>query len=144
MLSDIENVRRMMGLLGDDGFVNALTDAESLVEDVDETLDRVEQIEADAQAAVRDANEALTAVDSRLEKFDRTISLLEAKIEAGFSVAFFFFALDTWLAGNTLLAAGLFIMGLLGASSLAVTLATLPQVQRLRQGLGYLTDRFRR
>jgi hypothetical protein len=40
MLSDIGNVRQMLELL-DDGFVDALSGAEELVEDVDETLDRV-------------------------------------------------------------------------------------------------------
>lgn len=137
MLSDIDNMRKMIELLGDEGFVRALTNAEDLVADVDETLDRVEQIEGDAEAAVREANEALNAVDSRLAKFDETISLLEAKIEAGFSIGFFFFALNSYLAGDLLIAAGLFCMGLLGASSLVVTVVTLPQVQRLRQAGRY-------
>lgn len=118
----------MVELLGDEGFVEALTNAEELVEDVDETLDRVERIEGDAEAAVREANEALVAVDNRLAKFDETISLLEAKIEAGFSAGFFFFGLSSWLAGDVLIAAGLFFMGLLGVSSLAITIATMPQV----------------
>jgi hypothetical protein len=141
MLSDIENVRKMVELLGDEGFVEALTNAEKLVEDVDETLDRVERIEGDAEEAVREANTALTAVDTRLAKFDETISLLEAKIEAGFSIGFFFFALNTYLAGDVLVAAGLFFMGLLGASSLAVTIATMPQVRRLRQAGRYAFSR---
>lgn len=144
MFSDIENVRKMMALLGDEGFVEALSNAEKLVEDADETLGRVEQIESDAEQAVREANEALVAVDNRLLKFDETISLLEAKIEAGFTVGFFFFALNTYLAGDLLVAAGLFCMGLLGVSSLVVTIVTLPQVRRLRQVGEYATDRLDR
>lgn len=140
MLSDMENMRKMMMLLGDDQFVDALKNVDTLVDEVDETLDRVERIEGDAEQAVREANEALHAVDGRLEKVDDTISLIEAKIEAGFSLAFFFFALDRWLEGDLLLAAGLFGMGLLGVSSLAVTIARMPQVRRLRQVGDYATD----
>lgn len=133
MLSDIDNMRKMVDLLGDDGFVDALTNVETVLGEVNETIDRVEKIEGEAEQAVREANEALLAVDDRLRTFDETISLLEAKIEAAFSIAFFFFALNTWLSGDVLLAAGLFAMGLLGASSLVVTIATMPQVRRLRK-----------
>lgn len=133
MSADLSNMLKMMGLLGDDGFVDALTDVEGLVEDVNETLDRVERIEGDAEAALLEANEALVAVDHRLAKFDETISLLEAKIEAGFSVGFFFFALNQYLAGELLFAAALGFMGLLGFSSLVVTIHTMPQVRRLRR-----------
>jgi hypothetical protein len=78
--------------------------------------------------------------DARLQRFDETISLLEAKIEAAFSVGFFFFALNTYLEGSLLVAAGLFVMGLLGISSLVVTILNLSQVQRLRQVGEYATD----
>ena len=141
MLSDIENVRKLTELLGDEGFVDALTNAETLVDDVDETLDRVEEIEGEAEEAVREANDALTAVDNRLRKFDEAIRLIEAKIEAGFSVGFFLFAFQQWQAGALFLATGLFVMGLLGSSSLAVTVINLPQLQRLLQMSQYLADR---
>lgn len=141
MRSDIDNVRKMVGLLGDEGFVEALTNAENLVNEANETLERVEKIEGEAGDAVREANEALNAVDNRLLKFDETISLLEAKIEAGFSLGFFFFALSMWRDGELLLAAGLAFMGLLGVSSLVVTIVNLPQVRRLRQVGDYATDR---
>ena len=144
MSADIGNMLKMMNVLGDKGFVDALTNVEGLVEDVDETLDRVERIEGEAEAAVREANEALNAVDHRLAKFDETISLLEAKIEAGFSLGFFVFALNQYLAGNSLFAIGLFLMGLLGASSLVVTIVTMPQVRRLRGIRRYATGRSRR
>lgn len=144
MFSDIENARKLMELLGDEGFITALSNAEELLEDVDETLDRVEKIESDAEDAVREANEALHAVDNRLVKFDETIRLLEAKIEAGFSIGFFFFALNSWFAGDTLIAVGLFFMGLLGASSLVMTVATMPQVRRLRQMSRYASDKIDR
>jgi hypothetical protein len=142
MLSDIENVRKLTELLGDEGFVDALTNAEELVDDVDETLERVEQIEGDAEEAVREANDALNAVDHRLQKFDEAIRLIEAKIEAGFSAGFFFFAFQQWQSGAVFIAAGLFVMGLLGSSSLAVTVINMPQVQRLLQMSQYLADRF--
>lgn len=144
MLFDIDNARTLMELLDDDGFVDALTSAEQLVEDVDETLDRVEQLERDATEAVQEANEALHAVDARLAKVDETISLLEAKIEAAFSVGFFAFALNQWLAGDVFVAAGLFVLGLLGASSLVVTVATMPQVRRLRQVGRFASDELER
>lgn len=144
MLWDIERMQKMVELVGDEGFLTALTNVEELVDDVEKTLDRVEQIEGDAEQAVREANEALHAVDHRLAKFDETISLLEAKIEAAFSIAFFFFALNSWLAGDQLLAAGLFFMGVLGASSLVVTILTMPQVRRLRQMGRFASDRFER
>jgi len=133
MSSDLGRMLRMMNLVGDEGFVDALEKAERLIEDADETLKRVEQIEGDAEQAVREANETLQAVDNRMMKFDETISLLEAKIEAGFSIGFFFFALNRYLDGELLLAGALFCMGLLGASSLFVTIVTMPQVRRLRQ-----------
>jgi len=142
MLSDVENVRKMVELLGDEGFVEALRNAEQLVDDVDETLGRVEQVEDEAAVAVREANEALNAVDRRLQRFDEAIRLIEAKIEAGFSIGFFFFALQQWTAGGVFLAAGLAVMGLLGISSLAVTIATMPQIERLRQVGELLTSRF--
>lgn len=133
MASDLGNMLRMMNVLGDEGFIDALESAENLVDDADETLERVEKIEGDAAQAVEEANETMTAVDNRLSKFDETISLLEAKIEAGFSIGFFFFGLNRYLEGDLLLAAALFGMGLLGGSSLVVTIVTLPQVRRLRQ-----------
>lgn len=141
MSSELGNVLRMVNLLGDDGFVDALTDVEELVEDVDRRLDRVERVERDAERAVRDAEAPLDAVDRRLERFDEMISLLEAKIEAGFSIGFFFFALSRWGEGDVLLAAGLFAMGLLGASSLVVTVRRMPQVRRLRRIGRYASNR---
>jgi len=128
---------KMMNLLGDDGFVDALKNVEKVVEDVEGTLNRVEQIEGDAEQAVQEANQALNAVDYRLEKFDETISLLEAKIEAGFTVGFFLFGINRWLDGEFILASILFFMGLLGVSSLIITVIKLPQVQRLRRLLKY-------
>ena len=139
-MSGVDNIRRLIGLLGDEGFVNALTNAEEILKDAENTLERVERIENDANDALREANQALDQVDNRLRKFDETVSLLEAKIEAGFSVGFFFFALNSYLAGNLLAAAGLGFMGLLGASSLVVTVVTLPQVQRLLSIGDYATD----
>lgn len=144
MLFDIDNARTLMELLDDDGFVDALTSAEQLVEDVDETLDRVEQIEGEAAQAVREANEALHAVDARLAKVDETISLLEAKVEAAFSIGFFVFALNQWLSGAVLVAVGLFLMGLLGVSSLVVTVVTMPQVRRLREVSRFASSEFER
>lgn len=130
-MSEIDNARKLIGLLSNDGFVDAISNAEELVRDAEGTLERVEQIEGEANDALREANEALDQVDNRLRKFDETVSLLEAKIEAGFSVGFFFFALNSYLAGDLFIAAGLAFMGLLGASSLIVTVVNLPQVRRL-------------
>ncbi|MFP4174276.1 MAG: hypothetical protein ACLFSW_00660 [Halobacteriales archaeon] len=130
-MSEIDNVRKLVGLLSNDGFVDAISNAEELVRDAEGTLERVEQIEGEANDALREANKALDQVDNRLRKFDETVSLLEAKIEAGFSVGFFFFALNSYLAGDLFIAAGLAFMGLLGASSLIVTVVNLPQVRRL-------------
>lgn len=143
MLSDIENVRRLTELLRDEGFVEALTNAEQLVDDVDERLERVEQIEGEATEAVTEANEALNAVDERLRKFDEAIRLIEAKIEAGFSAGFFLFGYQQLTTGAVFIAAGLFFMGLLGGSSLLVTLKNMPQVERLRQMGTYLLDSLR-
>lgn len=140
MFYDINNAGELMDLLNDDGFVRSLKDVEQTLDDVNETIDRVETIEGEAEQAVREANEALQAVDARLAKFDETISLLEAKIEAGFTVGFLFFGVTSYLAGNVLLAAALIFMGLLGTSSLLVTIATLPQVRRLRQVGRYASD----
>jgi hypothetical protein len=143
MLSDIENVRRLTELLRDEGFVDALSNAEELVEDVDERLERVEQIEGDAEQAVREANDALNAVDDRLRTFDEAIRLIEAKIEAGFSAGFLFFGYQQLTAGAVFIAAGLFFMGLLGSSSLVVTLRNMPQVERLGQMSRYLLRQLR-
>jgi hypothetical protein len=141
MLSDIDNARKLMLLLGDEGFTEALTQAEDLVEDANDTIDRVEEIEGEAAAALEEANETLVAVDRRLDKVDRTINLLEAKIEAGFSLGFFVFAANAVLSGDLFFAAGLTFMGLLGAGQLAVTITTIPQVQKLWGALRYLLDR---
>lgn len=140
MRSDIDNVRKMVGLLGDEGFVDAISNAETLVRDAEATLERVETLEEDAGEAVEEANVALRQVDNRLQKFDETISLIEAKIEAGFSVGFFFFAVTRWMAGDILIALALAGMGLLGAGSLVVTIVTLPQVQKLLDIGDYATD----
>ena len=140
MRSDIENVRQMVGLLGDEGFVDALKNAENLVGDVEETLKRVEEVEDEANEAVQEANQALHAVDARLKKVDDTISLIEAKIEAGFSLGFFFFAFSQWSEGKVVLAIALAFMGLLGASSLIRTILNMPQVRRLRDMGDYATD----
>ncbi len=144
MLSDVENVRKLVDLLGDRGFVDALTNAEQLVEEANQTIDRVEEIEGEANEALREANEALHEVDQRLQRFDEAISLIEAKIEAGFSVGFFYFAVTSWIGGDLLIAAGLFVMGMLGASSLLVTIVSMPQVQRLLEIGDYATDRIDR
>jgi hypothetical protein len=140
MRSDIENVRQMVGLLGDEGFVDALKNAENLVGDVEETLKRVEEVEDEANAAVQEANQALHAVDARLKKVDDTISLIEAKIEAGFSLGFFFFAFSQWSEGKVVLAVALAFMGMLGVSSLIRTILNMPQVRRLRNMGDYATD----
>ena len=141
MSSDLGNALRMIGLLGDDEFVDALTDVEELMAEVEETLDRVEEVETEAQRAVEDADVALRAVDDRLNRFDEMISLLEAEIEAVFSIGFFYFAFTQWTAGNELLAGGLLLMGLLGASSLAVTVYKMPQVRKLRRVGRYASRR---
>lgn len=140
MRSEIDNARQMMGLLGDEGFVNALKNAEKLVDDAEATLERVEEVEDEANEAVKEANEALHAVDARLRRVDDTISLIEAKIEAGFSLGFFFFAVSRFGQGEVILAAALFFMGLLGASSLVRTILNMPQVRRLRNMGDYATD----
>ena len=108
---------------------------------LEETLDRVEEVETEAQRAVEDADVALRAVDDRLNRFDEMISLLEAEIEAVFSIGFFYFAFTQWTAGNELLAGGLLLMGLLGASSLAVTVYKMPQVRKLRRVGRYASRR---
>jgi len=123
----------MVGLLGDDEFVDALTDVEELIAEVNETLDRVEEVETEAQRAVEDADESLQAVDARLDRFDEMISLLEAETETVFSIGFLYFAFTQWTAGNGPLVAGLLFMGLLGASSLAVTICKMSQVRKLRR-----------
>jgi hypothetical protein len=139
-MSEVDNIRKLVGLLSNDGFVDAITNAEELVRDAEETLERVERIEGEANEALREANVALEQVDGRLRKFDETVSLLEAKIEAGFSVGFFFFAANSYLAGDLLFALALGFMGLLGASSLVVTVVNLPQVRRLLSIGDYATD----
>jgi hypothetical protein len=141
MLSDIDNVRKLVLLLGDEGFTEALTEAEDLVDDVNSTLDRVERVEDEAAEAVKEANETLTAVDRRLDKVDRTINLLEAKIEAGFSLGFFVFAGNFFLGGDYVFAASLAFLGLLGAGQLLVTLRTIPQVEKLWALVRYLLAR---
>ena len=141
MLSEVDNARKLMVLLSDEGFTEALTQAEDLVEDVNDTLDRVERIEEEAAEAVKDADRTMRAVDRRLEKVDRTINLLEAKIEAGFSLAFFVFAVNVYLAGDRFFAAGLFALGLLGAGQLLVTIRNIPQVEKLWAAVRYLLDR---
>lgn len=141
MLSDIDNVRKLVLLLGDEGFTEALTEAEALVEDASDTLERVERIENEAAEAVTEANETLDAVDRRLATVDRTINLLEAKIEAGFSLGFFVFAANAYVSGDFFFAAGLSFLGLLGAGQLAVTIANIPQVEKLRAAAGFLFER---
>jgi hypothetical protein len=135
------NTARMVGLLGDEEFVDALTNVEGTIEEVNETLDRVEEVEDEAAQAVHEANATLTAVDQRLAKVDETISLLEAKIEAGFSLAFLLVAANLYVQGDLILAATLALLGLLGAGALVSTARTLPQVQKLRQLGGATYDR---
>jgi hypothetical protein len=127
------NTARMVGLLGDEEFVDALTNVEGTIEEVNETLDRVEEVESEAGEAVREANATLHAVDRRLDKVDETISLMEAKIEAGFSAGFLVVAGNLFIRGELLLAASLAVLGLLGAGALVHTVLTLPQVRKLRQ-----------
>jgi hypothetical protein len=141
MLSEVDNARKLMLLLGDEGFTDALTQAETLIEDANETLDRVERIEGEAAAAVEEANQTMQAVDRRLETVDRTINLLEAKIEAGFSLALFVVAANVYLGGDLFFAAGLFGLGLLGAGQLVVTVRNIPQVEKVWAGVRYVLDR---
>jgi len=143
LLSEVNNVRQLVELLSDDGFTRAIAQAEDLVADVNDTLDRVERVEDEAGEAVKEANETLTAVDNRLDKVDETINLLEAKIEAGFSLGFFVFAANFYLDGDLLFAVSLAFMGLLGAGQLLVTIRNIPQVQKLRQGVAYVARRLR-
>jgi hypothetical protein len=146
LLSEVNNVRQLVELLSDDGFTEALTQAEDLVNEVNDTLDRVEEVEDEAAEAVKEANQTLVAVDRRLGKVDETISLLEAKIEAGFSLGFFVFAFNFFIDGDLIFAASLAFLGLLGVGQLLVTIRTIPQVQKLRELLRYLLERlgFRR
>ncbi|WP_276260809.1 hypothetical protein [Haloglomus litoreum] len=142
LLSEVNNVRQLVELLSDDGFTEALTQAEDLVNEVNDTLDRVEEVEDEAAEAVKEANQTLMAVDRRLGKVDETISLLEAKIEAGFSLGFFVFAFNFFIDGDLIFAASLAFLGLLGVGQLLVTIRTIPQVQKLRELLRYLLERF--
>jgi hypothetical protein len=146
LLSEVNNVRQLVELLSDDGFTEAIAQAEDLVNDVNDTLDRVEEVEDEAAEAVKEANQTLVAVDRRLSKVDETISLLEAKIEAGFSLGFLVFAFNFFIDGDLLFAASLAFLGLLGAGQLLVTVRTIPQVQKLRELLRYVLERlgFRR
>jgi hypothetical protein len=146
LLSEVNNVRQLVELLSDDGFTEAITQAEDLVNEVNDTLDRVEEVEDEAAEAVKEANQTLVAVDRRLSKVDETISLLEAKIEAGFSLGFLVFAFNFFIDGDLLFAASLAFLGLLGAGQLLVTVRTIPQVQKLRELLRYVLERlgFRR
>ena len=141
MFSDIGNARKLMLLLGDEGFTEALTQAEDLVENVNDTLDRVERVEDEAGEAVEEPNRTLHAVDCRLDTVDRTINLLEAKIEAGFSLAFFVFAANAYVFGDLFFAAGLAFVGLLGVGQLAVTITTIRQVEKLLDGARFLLQR---
>lgn len=143
MLSDIDNARKLLLLLGDEGFTEALTQAEELVEDANDTLDRVERVEDEAAEAVREANRTLVAVDRRLDKVDRTINLLEAKIEAGFSLGFLVFAANFYLSGDYIFAVSLAFMGLLGAGQLLVTIWNIPQVEKLREAGEFVYDEIR-
>ncbi|MFB6207688.1 MAG: hypothetical protein ABEJ05_14300 [Haloglomus sp.] len=142
MFSDIANVRRLMLLLGDERFTDALTQAEKLVEDADETLDRAAQSEGRAERAVREANETPVAVDCRLGKVDESINPLEAKVGAGFSLGFFIFAANAYVDGNLFPAVGLGFTGLLGAGQLAATVTRIPRVEKLRADLRYPLERF--
>lgn len=141
LLSEVDNVRQLIELLGDKGFVEAVSEAEELVNEVNDTLDRVEQVEDEAAEAVKEANQTLTAVDRRLDTVDRTINLLEAKIEAGFSLGFFVFAANFYLDGDYIFAASLAFLGLLGAGQLVVTIINIPQVEKLRWALARLAER---
>jgi len=141
MLSEVNNVRQLVELLSDDGFTEAITQAEDLVNDVNDTLERVERVEDEAGEAVKEANRTLVAVDRRLDKVDRTINLLEAKIEAGFSLGFFVFAVNFYLGGDYLFAISLGFMGLLGAGQLLVTIRNIPQVEKLRWGAARVAKR---
>jgi len=103
---------------------------------MEETLERVKEVEE----AEDEANETLHAVNGRLQRVDDTISLIEAKTEAGFSLGFFFFAFSQWSEGNVIFAVAFGFMGLLGASSLVRTVLNMPQVRRLRNMGDYATD----
>ena len=135
------NTARMVGLLGDEEFVDALTNVEGTIEEVNETLDRVEQVESEAGEAVREANATLHAVDRRLSKVDETISLMEAKIEAGFSAGFLVVAANLYFRGELVLAVSLAVLGLLGVGALVTTVVTLPQVRKLLRVGGFAYDR---
>jgi ABC-type transporter Mla subunit MlaD len=143
LLSEVDNVRQLVELLGDEEFIRALTEAEDLVHDVNATLDRVEQVEDEAAQAVREANKTLVAVDRRLDKVDETINLLEAKIEAGFSLGFLVFAFNFYIDGDLIFAASLFLLGALGAGQLLVTVRNIPQVEKLQEGARYVWEEFR-
>jgi hypothetical protein len=140
-IPDIWSTAKMVELLSDEEFVNALTNVEGTVQEVNNTLDRVEEVETEAGQAVTEANETLKAVDNRLTKVDETISLLEAKIEAGFSLGFFVVAVNLFLRGELILAVSLAALGMLGAGALIVTIVTLPQVRKLRQAVVAAVDR---
>ncbi|MFP4632091.1 MAG: hypothetical protein ACLFMT_01475 [Halobacteriales archaeon] len=133
MISEMRNVRDLVGVLGDDDFVDAIVRADDLVRDADETLYRVELIESEA-------NEALRHVDERLQRVDRTVKLLEAKIEAAFTVGFLAAALRMYSQDELVFAVGLGVLGALGLSSLVVTLLNIPQVVKLRRGADRATD----
>lgn len=127
------NTAKLVELLGDDGFVEAVTNVGRIVEAVNETLDRVEKAESEAGEAVQEANATLHAVDRRLDKVDETISSMEAKIEAGFNAGFLVVAADLFFRGELIFAASLAVLGLLGAGALMHTILTLPQIRKLRQ-----------
>ena len=109
-----DNVRRLLDTLGDDDFVDAVTQIDVILDDVEETMRRVRGIEGDVDGMMDN-------VDAKLVAVDGTIRRIEQKVEASFAVAFWVLGANRFLEDDLLWAGILGAVGLVFASSLLVT-----------------------
>lgn len=133
MRTEADNVRRLLMLLGDDEFVEAISNADRLVDDADETLLRVREIE-------RSVDQMMYEVDERMLEIDRMMNSIVARLEASVSVVLFILGVNSYLKDDFLWAVIFVAVALTFSTSMVVTLFRRSRLQRLVEGAGRMVD----
>ncbi len=133
MRTEAENVRRLLLLLSDEEFVEAVSNADRLVDDADETLLRVREIE-------RSVDQMMYEVDERMLAIDTMMNSIVARLEASVSVVLFILGVNRYLQDDVVWAAIFVAVALTFSTSLVMTLFRKSRLQRVVEGAGRMVS----
>lgn len=119
--------------MSDEEFVEAISNADRLVDDADETLVRVREIE-------RSVDQMMYEVDERMLAIDEMMNSIVARLEASVSVVLFILGVNSYLQDDVLWAAVFVAVALTFSTSMVVTLFRKSRLQSVVEGAGRIVS----